>query len=148
MTTRVYIMLGVSGSGKSTYAAQHFEGATVCSADKKFQTPKGYVFDPRLLPEAHGDSLRDFVKALQAPMATVIVDNTNTTVAEIAPYAALALAYGADLQLVHIACSVEIAAQRNAHGVPLAGVDAQGKRLADTLRQLPPWWPLVTVAAK
>lgn len=68
----------------------------------------------------------------------VVVDNTNTTVAEIAPYAALALAYGHELEIVTLDCDPAIGAKRNTHGVPLAACNAMHLRLAD--RQLPPWW--------
>jgi predicted kinase len=79
---------------------------------------------------------------------TIIVDNTNTTVAEIAPYAALALAYGHDLEIVILNISKENltkVASRNIHGVPQNVVEGQFNRLELLKEQLPPWWPVKNI---
>jgi hypothetical protein len=139
---KVYIYSGVPGSGKSTLVREHHAGAIVCSADHHFTDDDGvYRFDPTQLPEAHGACLRKFAgyAAIGGPGdPDLVVDNTNTTVAEIAPYAALALAYGHELLVVTVECDPAVAAARNTHGVPEAAV----KRMAASLaaRQLPPWW--------
>lgn len=141
---KVTIYSGVPGSGKSTTIKQWHPGAIVCSADDHFVGEDGvYRFDPTQLPQAHGACLRKFTQLVTAYEGSwpgdLVVDNTNTTVAEIAPYAALALAYGHELLVVTVECDPAIAAARNTHGVPEAAV----KRMAATLaaRQLPPWWP-------
>ena len=139
---KVSILCGVSGCGKTTWAARNgIWPLRVVSADHAFYDRDGkYNFDPSRLPEAHGSCLRYFVAALQDKVSHVIVDNTNTTVAEIAPYAALALAYGFDLEILFFNCDPEVAAARNTHGVPVAGVMAQHARLQETRKSLPPWW--------
>lgn len=140
----VIILAGVSGSGKSTIAAMC--RGEVVSADHFFLDKEGvYQFDPAKLPEAHGWCLRRFVALLQDCTASVVVDNTNTTVAELAPYAALALAYGYDLRIVIVECDPRIAFERNKHGVPLASVEAQASRLACLAASLPPWWPVEVI---
>lgn len=138
---KVIIMRGVPGSGKSTYVSKNFPGAAVYSADDYFVNAEGvYVFDPRKLPQAHGKCLKDFVFHLERPFSSdAVIDNTNTTAVECAPYAALALAYGCALEIVTIQCDPEVAAARNTHGVSVEGVKAMHKRLTEA--QLMPWWP-------
>jgi len=54
----VFIIQGVSGSGKSTYIKNHFPNATVVSADRFFinSITGAYEFKGELLAEAHGHS--------------------------------------------------------------------------------------------
>ncbi|MGW8177479.1 MAG: AAA family ATPase [bacterium] len=151
---QVKILCGVSGSGKSTYIQNHFPSATVCSADHFFMKNGEYQFDPSKLPMAHGACLRKFVgivkqgSGIQPVEGTVVVDNTNTTVSEVAPYAALALAYGHDLEIIIIEAEPGMAHSRNAHGVPLPGVMGQHNRLVKLADQLPPWWKTTKVNAE
>lgn len=139
------ILRGIPGSGKSTYVKAIGPSASVVSADHYFEKSGTYQFNPAKLPEAHGECLRKFVEALQAKASHVVVDNTNTSVAEVAPYAALALAYGAELEIVTFQVDPVVAAARNVHGVPATGVEAMAKRLNDETSRLPPWWPQRTV---
>lgn len=145
MGTQVIILSGISGSGKSTYARRNYPGAVVCSADK---FPGLYV-DGELqfakLSDAHNACLRDFTVALLEGRSVIVVDNTNTTSVEIAPYAAMALAFGAELLVVTIECDTDTAHGRNLHNVPRKGVEGQAARLAE--RELMPWWPTRTVPA-
>lgn len=141
---KVIIMSGVSGSGKSTYIKKHYPEAAVCSADHFFMVDGLYCFDQHKLPEAHGACLRKFIRLvcddsdMRLSDTTVVVDNTNTTVAEIAPYAAIALAYKCDMEIVTIRSALDIAEKRNTHGVSGAAILAQARRL--NARQMPPWW--------
>jgi predicted kinase len=141
---KVFILVGVSGSGKSTVAREL--GGVSVSADHYFTDADGnYNFDPSKLSDAHAACLRQFLAHVQMRRAQVVVDNTNTTVAEIAPYAAIALAYGFELEILFVPCDPEVAHARNTHGVPLAGVQAQAKRIYSLRDSLPPWWPTRTV---
>jgi len=144
---KVIIMQGIPGSGKSSYVKSLRPLATVvCSADSFFEswnpeTGTTYNFDPARLGEAHGACLRKFVNFVSAVAVdgdTVVVDNTNTTTLEIAPYMALANAYGCEVQIVRVQCDPEVAAARNVHGVPLHAV----RRMADNIRNFspPPFW--------
>ena len=139
----VWIMQGVSGAGKSSSIPAN---AHVVSADHLFIDPhtQQYKFDPSKLPLAHGQCLRYFVIALQNEVPFIVVDNTNTTVAEVAPYYALANAYGYDAVIVFVEADPAEAAARNAHGVPLTGVESQHKRLLYFGEQMPAWWQRVT----
>lgn len=125
--------------------------ALICSADLFPRLYQDGKFNATLLPQAHAACLRAFVEATvgtgrfdehatpwRARPTALVVDNTNTTVAEIAPYAALALAYGHELEIVTLWCPPDVGASRNTHGVPLAACQAMHDRLND--RKLPPWW--------
>jgi predicted kinase len=147
---KVIVMQGIPGSGKSTDIKGQVwwmpsGGLAVVSADHYFVELGGgtYAFDPSKLPEAHGKCLRRFIEALQAGAEVVIVDNTNTTAVECAPYMAAAAAWGYEAEIRRIECDPEVAAARNTHGVPAAGVKAMAERLAAF--QPMPWWK-VTVA--
>lgn len=145
MTMKITILRGIPGSGKSTYAKHNSAGATVVSADHFFEKSGTYQFNPAQLPEAHGECLRKFVEAVQAKAGHVVVDNTGTSIAEVAPYAALALAYGGELEIVTVLCDATVAAARNVHGVPPEAVAAMDRRLKEETTRLPPWWPHRTV---
>lgn len=144
MTQKVTILSGISGSGKATYAnelAAFFPTTTVIvSSDYFFKRPDGsYHFDGAKLGESHGACLRAFLEALASGVAHIIVDNTNATAVEISPYAALAEAFGCQLEIVTLRCTPAVAAERSAHAVPLK----QCQVLADRIktRLLPSRWP-------
>lgn len=145
----VIVMRGPSGAGKSTYAKKHYKGAFVVSADHFFEVNGEYKFDPSRLAEAHAECLRKFTHAVSSPDSksdVVVVDNTNTTVAEVAPYAALALAYGHELKILTFRGDYIKAARRNEHLVPAPAVKAQAERMEEQTAMLPPWWPQETVS--
>lgn len=152
MAKKVLILAGASGSGKSTLArgrACQAGASLIFSADAYFVGEDGvYRFDPARLPEAHGLCLRCFVGAVQTAAPLVIVDNTNTTVAEVAPYAAVARAFGYDVEIVILHIDPEVAFRRGLHGVPLATIKAQAKRLSTLRASLPPRWPVREIEVK
>jgi len=150
----VIILRGCSGSGKSTHAEAEMHGqynVSRVSADNAFIQYNGeYKFDVTKLGEAHASCLRGFVDKLtktnSAPEDfTVVVDNTNTTGTEVAPYAALALAYGHELKIITIVVDPVVAHARNVHEVPLKTVKDQYKRLQNSIGKFPPWWPEVVI---
>jgi predicted kinase len=143
----VVIMSGVPGSGKSTYArsiaaAISATNAKIVSADDCFTKPNGtYDFHARDLPAAHAACLRAFNGALRDMRSSndlLVVDNTNTTAVEIAPYYALATAYGNAVHIVTLECDPAVAAARNTHDVSLASIERMAAQIRD--RRLPPYW--------
>jgi predicted kinase len=146
---RVVIMRGIPGSGKSTYTAK-LGGAYVVSADHFFMEGGIYKFDATKLQEAHGACMRNFVKIITTPdwsrgyYPVVVVDNTNITVLEVAPYAALALAYGHEVEVVTVSADPYVAAARNSHGVPEPKVlDMHTRLQRETPHLLRRWNPRV-----
>ena len=138
------ILCGISGSGKSTYAKEVLGKDMYFSADNYFidRESGAYNFDPTKLGEAHGQCLRFAADEMRYGKYNVVIDNTNTTVAEIAPYAALALAYGYELEIVRLSCDLETASKRNVHNVPAHVIEAQLLRLETLPNNLPSWWKL------
>jgi len=156
----VVVLRGISGAGKSTLARRLFDSvgggedtfhAAIVSADQYFTDDGGtYRFDPSLLGEAHGSCLRAFVTLLDSlgdehDNALIIVDNTNTSLVEAAPYMALAAAYGAEALLVTLDVPIFDAYQRNVHGVSANSIDAQFWRLHADAKSIPPFWDAVTL---
>lgn len=158
---KVIILRGVPGSGKSHFTKNFDEETTlVVSADFFFQNRadmlgKTYneVFNPANLPDAHAQCLCRFTEEVtrwdDAPISdedygadqkkAVIVDNTNITAVEMAPYVALAQAYGCSVEIHRFDIDTLTAAHRNTHGVSEAVIG----RMNSSLRaeELPPWWP-------
>jgi len=148
----VIILQGVPGSGKSHYAnefvARTQAKSVVCSADDYFYQLGGgtkYAFDARQLGAAHGACFRKFIAAVQAEVEVVVVDNTNTTATEIAPYVLGGEAHGYTVEIIRVVCDPAVAAARNTHGVPERAVRAMADRIASC--QTPPWWKVTTVQA-
>ena len=102
----VIILSGIPGSGKSYWANRIYPDAQVCSADDFFTYSTQpdvceYRFDPAKLGEAHDYCFRKFARLVYRDVAsdaipsfgTVIVDNTNIRMFEIAPYYRMAQAF-------------------------------------------------------
>lgn len=138
----VTILMGVPGSGKSTWTKENRPTARVVSADHFFTDSEGnYNFDPTKMGEAHGMCLREYTETIQRRVSDVVVDNTNTTLLELGPYVSLAAAYGYRVEIIYLDCNHEVAATRNVHGVPLETVKKLAMNIMYTLRSIPPWWP-------
>lgn len=129
----VYILRGISGSGKSTYTKANFPNAFVASADNFFVKDDVYTFDPTKLGNAHAWCFRQFEDALQRGDDAVVVDNTNTKLWEFKSYVETAAKYGYDVKVIRLAVDPLIAAARNLHGVPAEKVQQMQNRFQDFL---------------
>jgi predicted kinase len=147
---KVIILRGLPGSGKSTFTSKMEGVVKVVSADHYFHIndDQVYRFDPSKLGAAHAYCLRTFVNTLTKEdwVDTLVVDNTNCSAVEIAPYYALAQAYGVDCTIVHINTNLsdEELSDRNVHGVPVATIARMRTTIAR--EQLPPWWNVEKVS--
>lgn len=151
----VKVLQGVSGSGKTSHWQRHLNWNEsslihVFSSDHHFTTPKGYIFVPTQLNEAHAECLRKFAECIRtaAKNALLIVDNTNTTVHEIAPYYCLAEAYGHDVEILTIEYHWPTAAARNKHSVPAESVEKQYRRLKNSHQVMPKYWRRTDIIGK
>ena len=143
----VIILVGIPGAGKSSFANK--AGGAVVSADAYFTNTEGdYDFDAVKIGDAHADCLRKFVDLLQAKEDSIIVDNTNTRVSEIAPYAALALAYGYSHEIIIIECSIDLAITRNTHDVPAKTISDMALRINSLQSELPPYWTVIKIKSQ
>jgi len=156
----VAILAGLPGSGKSYMASvlrriyagpqaralTHGRAAVEVVSSDHFWAPDYSDFDPAKLPQAHQACYRDFLTATmmeRAPM--VVVDNTNISSAEVAPYYLAGEALGYQVSLLRINVTPEVALARNIHGVPAEIVDKMNA--AWLRRDVMPWWNVVEVAA-
>lgn len=140
MANKIIILQAVPGSGKSTYAKKHWPDAKVVSADAYFMVDGEYRYDERKIGEAHRSGLREFVGWVTASPVyrppVVVVDNTNLTRVEMAPYADLANAFGWEVEVHSFIIDVEIAIRRNTHGAELHKWEV----LAEKMEPPMPYW--------
>jgi len=137
---KVMIMRGLPGSGKS-HAAKFIKSLNpdhtiICSADDYWLDEEGnYNFNPKLLPVAHASCLKSFLEELQKDTKTIIVDNTNIKCHEYTPYAALAIVFGYEVEVLKVNTSFETCAGRQTHGVPLVTL----RRMEQTFEKTIPY---------
>lgn len=142
----VIILSGVSGSGKSHYA-QSLNPHKTLSADDYFMRGGEYKFDASKLSSAHAKCFRDFIECVSSydDDKLIVVDNTNTTEVEIAPYYLGAEAYGHSV-VIHIMTflsglterTLNVLEKRNLHKVPRHVIRKQDTRMSRFF--FPPWW--------
>lgn len=138
----VTLMRGLPGSGKTTWL-QGTIGSVVCSADHYHMVDGVYRYNPANAGLAHGACLKKFVECLIAGRDAA-VDNTNTSLVELVPYARLAEAYGAELLIVTLLCDVAVAIERNTHGVPASTILAMHANMVT--QPVPPYWKHQVIA--
>jgi predicted kinase len=140
-----FILIGPSGSGKSTYATAHMPPETeICSADDHFMRHDKYEFDPSQLSNAHGACLRRYLDGAKLAQH-LCVDNTNTTIAEVAPYIAVAQAYAYNIRAIFFDTPWRVCAERSTKGIDPAMVLRMSMQAEDTIRNWPPFWPKIEV---
>ena len=154
MTTKIlYILRGISGSGKSTKAKDlvNKDMTKVFSTDDYFMKDGKYIFNPREIPTAHEWNRKRVEQALIQGIGPIVVDNTNTELWEAKPYANLAQRYGHEVKFVESEApwrfDADELAKRNVHGVPKASIDKMIKRyvphdqytLDNVLKSKSPW---------
>lgn len=134
MKKTVYILRGVSGSGKSTVAEELIKDrkGVICTADDYFETPDGYKFDVRNLGHAHAACKAKFLDALTTDEYDVIVvANTNTTAKEYESYNHYAKQSGA---LVIFLVVENRHDNIDVHNVPQDVREAQERKIKSSLK--------------
>lgn len=110
---KILILRGVSGSGKSTFAAS-LAGATICSSDAFMLDESGaYRFDHDRLRETHAKAFLRFRAALRRCDPLIVVDNLNLRRKWFVPYAMMGRASGYQVFQKTLRGGFQ-----NVHGVP------------------------------
>lgn len=114
---------------------------TVYSSDDYFMKDGTYYFEAKLLSAAHNSCMRLYDMAMPKTEHTCIVDNTNTTLTELSPYATLANAYGHELHIITLlAKDVAECAARSKHNVSIKDILRQDTDLRQSCIDMPPWF--------
>lgn len=120
---KVTILRGPSGVGKSTWAKSSHPEARILSTDDLFLNEAGeYEWDVTKLSEYHWTTLSRFIRAVRHRVPHVIVDNTNCSLWEIAPYieASELASYRVEVLawIPETVAELKVVAERSGHGVP------------------------------
>jgi NEDD4-binding protein 2 len=123
----IIIMRGLPGSGKSTRAAE-LAGTTglIFSTDEFFLRDGHYEFDRFRLKEAHQWNQQRVENAAANGVPLIVVDNTNVTQWEMAPYIRIAQTHGYAVRFKYPQTPWQFdpqeLARRNTHGVPYEAI--------------------------
>lgn len=151
---KVIIPRGGSGAGKTTWIKKNYPDAHIVSTDNYINDGKPYGladWTPEKAANGHKLCLLEFtrlcedvhlVERLADPEepSVLVVDNTNTTIAEFAPYAAIAQANGHEVLIVTFIYDPVAAYKRNVHETPLRFCVEQHRRLVEQTQFIPRWW--------
>lgn len=128
------LVRGISGSGKSTFAALIAPECNVAADDYFIGADGAYNFDASKLPEAHRWCLGMVSSAMDARTAVIAVANTFTQEWEMAPYIQAAEAYGYTVHIV-----IKEGNFDDVHNVPREAKVAQAKRFQFVDKRLANW---------
>lgn len=147
MSRQVYLMRGVPGSGKSTWAEalqRHDRQVLILSADSYHLKDGLYQFDPLKVRQAHDACLTAFLDDLERnerrTAAPLVVDNTNLALWEIAPYYRLAECLGFPVEIIELATPLHVCLGRQLHGVPAEKLGMMQAIMDFHTPLLPRWW--------
>ena len=111
--TKLVIIRGASGSGKSTYAKTNYRGYVNYEADQYFYRPDGiYQFDFRFLKNAH-QWCQQKVEHAMLDGENIVVSNTFVQLWEMQAYLDLAKQYGYEVEVIEMKTQYQ-----NIHDVP------------------------------
>lgn len=144
--TTVIILVGPSGAGKTHHAKllqAREQGTIICSIDDYFCRKGQYEFEPDKVGLAHAECLRKFTRELQSGYAShLIVDNPNCLLQDLAPYAALAQAYEARIDIRVFLTPFEVCVERTTKAIsPKAIYNQIASRDAMLAHGMPSYWP-------
>lgn len=124
------LMRGLPGSGKSSLSKYILENTIgynntydkhILSTDDFFTKNGVYQYNKSQLPEAHGYNHQRAFSVMCKGFSPVIIDNTNTQMWEMKPYAMMATDYGYILEILepdtHWCFNEKELEKRNKHGV-------------------------------
>ncbi|MFN4217435.1 MAG: ATP-binding protein [Brevinematales bacterium] len=144
MNNTLILMQGSSASGKSfvaealqaVYELRKIECQIASTDNFWYINSDGvkYEFDRNKLGEAHAWNQNYVAEMMEHDVNVIIVDNTNTTKKEAAPYIQLAKKYGYEIRVISVSCSDSVAKMYNSQRainrrVPENVIESQNKRI-------------------
>ena len=124
---KVVILIGLPGSGKSTFAKSLEGNNIILSSDNYFTDKYGnYNWTIEEAHKGHKDCLCRFIEEIHnhtycAKLLDkkdfVIVDNTNVRIHDVSPYIRIAQAYGFDVEVKYMNTDIDVAKSRNVQDV-------------------------------
>ena len=97
---QLYMMRGVSGSGKSTMAKTLVGNGVILSTDDFWIQDGVYVYDKARIGEAHRWNEERAFRAFEEGVSPVVIDNTNITAFYMRSYVEVALRFGYEVVIV------------------------------------------------
>jgi len=122
---KLYLVRGVSGSGKTTFA-ENLNVDYIFSADDFFMTENGYEFNPKELSDAH-DDCQNRTQLAMLLKKDIAVANTYTQEWEMDAYNKLAESYG---YMVFSLIVENRHGGENVHNVPPETIEAMKERFS------------------
>ena len=130
----LYIMRGVSGSGKDHYITQKEEEIeetskyysedeyTVISSDDYFYSEKDeYNFNPKELPIAYSECMTEFLKAIDKKVPRIYISNIHSKQWEYNNYIRIASMFGYGYDIIEMECpdddTLSYFTERSEHGI-------------------------------
>lgn len=140
-------MRGLPGAGKDhwikEYQTKHYQFPQhwiICSADHYHMVNGVYQYKPERAREAHDECLGQYLTALLQPTDVIFVNNTNSTLLELAPYYRLAEYHKAEVKIIQVMCDFQVACRRNVHDVPPRTIWKMYQNILT--ERLPGHWPV------
>ena len=133
----LYIVRGLPGSGKSTFARSIAKSYQVFEADQYFMKGGKYNFDPTKLKDAHSDCKNRVARRMRENLfnsiffSNIVVSNTFTQDWEMKFYRNIAKRYG---YKVHTIVVENRHGGMNVHGVPVDKVQVMEDRFEIKLK--------------
>lgn len=140
---KIYIMRGISGSGKSTWISENVwnKNTIICSADDYHMVDGVYSYRRENVQYAHNECYKKFANTVVSSYSrqiNLVCDNTNITLLQVCPYVRLVESFGVEYKIVTCLCNPQTAINRGIHQVPTNVVMEMHWRLSTEI--VPLYW--------
>ncbi len=136
--TRVILMRGVPGAGKTTYRREHYPDAWAIETDAHLTDADGtWRWQPERLRRIYALMHQELLAALRARAPLVVIDRCHITLTSMRQTLRAARAAGADVRVVTLEVDALVAWERCVHGTPARDVSEMAARLQ---RESVPRW--------